>query len=196
MVKIFGRYGNSQVQYLRLFNTRNQDKYENVYTYSLKLRELAAKAVPNNPDADQMVLNQFIVGLKNRDLKTKLMTEEIRTLEEAVKRAVRLESIFANKGDDNFNQSGSVNQASGYINSNGSGQATGYNQSGQRSNTEIYNQQTVQPKVSQHQPYQNQSLPQRRFSKRVHNSSSIKQFYKHHIRTHQIHLIIKTTLSQ
>ena len=85
MVKIFGRYGNSQVQYLRLFNTRNQDKYENVYTYSLKLRELAAKAIPNNPDADQMVLNQFIVGLKNRDLKTKLMTEEIRTLEEAVK---------------------------------------------------------------------------------------------------------------
>jgi hypothetical protein len=93
MVKIFGRCGSSQVQYLRLFNTRTQDKYENVYTYSLKLRELAVKAIPNSPDADQMVLNQFIVGLKDRDLKTKLMTEEIKTLEEAVKRAVRLESI-------------------------------------------------------------------------------------------------------
>ena len=85
MIKIFRKCGNSQVQYLRLFNTRNQEKYENVYTYSLKLRELAVKAIPNNPDADQMVLNQFIVGLRDIDVKTMLMTEEIRTLEERLK---------------------------------------------------------------------------------------------------------------
>ena len=107
------------------------------------------------------------------------MTEEISTLEESVKRAVRVESIFANKGDDNFNQSGSVNQASGYSNSNGSGQASGYNQSGQRSNTEIYNQQTVQPKVSQHQPYQNQSLPQQKFQQ----TSSQQQFHQANLQT-------------
>ena len=176
MVKIFGRCGSSQVQYLRLFNTRTQDKYENVYTYSLKLRELAVKAIPNSPDADQMVLNQFIVGLRDRDLKTKLMTEEIRTLEEAVKRAVRLESIFANKGDDNVNQSGSVNQASGYSQSNGSG---GYHQSGQRSNTEVYNQQTAQPKVSQHQPYQNQLISSQKFQQ----TSPQQQFHQADLQT-------------
>lgn len=179
MIKIFGKCGNSQVQYLRLFNTRNQEKYENVYTYSLKLRELAVKAIPNNPDADQMVLNQFIVGLRDRDLKTKLMTEEVRTLEEAIKRAVRLESIFANKVDDNFNQSGGVNQASGYSQSHGLGQTSGYNQSGQRGDTQFFNQQTVQPKVGQHQPYQNQSVPQQKLQQ----TSPQQQFHQANLQT-------------
>ena len=90
-----------------------------------------------------------------------------------------MESIFANKVDDNFNQSGGVNQASGYSQSHGLGQTSGYNQSGQRSDTKFFNQQTVQPKVGQHQPYQNQSVPQQKLQQ----TSPQQQFYQANLQT-------------
>ncbi|KAK3746111.1 hypothetical protein QZH41_015524, partial [Actinostola sp. cb2023] len=82
------------------FNARRRGQDEKLIDLSAAIGKLARKAFPGAPAeiVDQLAKDRFIEALRSRDLRIKIREGSPKTLDNAVSRAIQLESIYEAEG--------------------------------------------------------------------------------------------------
>ena len=91
-----------ETSYRLEFRNRFRQSQESVMQYGYALRRLASKAFPNIPNdcQEQWVLDQFVIGLNNHELKRHVQFGHPKNLNEAIALALEYESFEC--GDSKF----------------------------------------------------------------------------------------------
>ena len=95
MRRLFGRVGQNNTEAIREFHARRQNPVENVTLFSAHLTALCKKAYPFALNKEDFIIDQFIEGLINRQLKMELLLNRQNIdLQGAVNMARRYENAY------------------------------------------------------------------------------------------------------
>lgn len=107
--ELYGRTSQSNTDFMREFHTRRQQPTENIAMYSAVLIALCKRAYPHALNKEQFILDQFIEGVLNRNLKMELyVNRNSMNLKQAIERAQKWEDAFFRVNGDTSQRSKSA----------------------------------------------------------------------------------------
>ncbi|CAF1114938.1 unnamed protein product, partial [Brachionus calyciflorus] len=98
LIQLYDKKATSNLELKRQFTERVQNQYENVHLYASQLKVLAKQSYPEllQYQKDDLIKEQFIRGLKDKMLRTRLqMMREESSLEEIIDEAARYEKAVS-----------------------------------------------------------------------------------------------------
>ena len=158
ITKLYDKRDEPSIQLKRKFMNRRQEPNENLHLYVATLKQLAVKAHPDVADyiLERYVIDQFIEGLNNNEIKIKLLVEKPFTnrLDQIVELAERYHDAIANVGTNNDDNNHKQNKT--YVQNNNYNQHTPNRQNNHHQN---HQQQNNQQQHHQQQQQNHQSPP-------------------------------------
>ena len=94
LVSLFGKTGKGNMDYVREFTNRRQQPNENVRLYCTELQRLCRRAFPDMKNFDIYVIDRFIEGIVNRDLKLQLAVVKPKSVTAMLETASRFEDAY------------------------------------------------------------------------------------------------------
>jgi hypothetical protein len=94
LISLFGRTGKGNKDYVREFTSRRQQHNENVRLYCTELQRLCKRAFPDMNNFDSYVIDRFIEGISNRDLRLQLAVSKPRSVVAMLEIASRFEEAY------------------------------------------------------------------------------------------------------
>ena len=90
--ELFGKIRKQPLEHMKAFHSRTQSFNENVRIYCLDLKRLALKAFPHSINLEEVIIEQFTIGVINEKLQFHLRTQKPRNVEEMLETSTSFEN--------------------------------------------------------------------------------------------------------